>query len=284
LGYTRNLADDTISLWIKMQALAVVAAVELGLGITAASLVTLSPLAIKIIQFFRRNKPSDGHAPLANLSSNLLNMNSADIGGTTLNTDKEKNSNDVNFLLSATRPGQRRIYNSDLEQSTTQDMESFTLPPIGRTEPLKSVYISTEGMNAVPSPQPNHNLSHRPLQPSQRGLDEPGQEISKSQQVTQSQGGWWQNRVRSVRNSISSFTTHQSNTAARQESLNVEDTFVPPVPTIEDHHMPESIERQPLEAGFRRWVIDKSQRPGGNRPGGWGGPGGWPRNSMAGHG
>jgi hypothetical protein len=251
------LADSTISFLLNLQITGIVASVELGLGITAASLATLRPLLVRIVEIVRQ-KSYYGRTSSNRGNSRIMNMNSAyTTDGTRVGTDTEK-TNDVNFFLSATRRVSTRRTKPKVNRDSVQKSQTYTVPPIAPHEPLPDF---TEPINETqpppykpsrfpffqhrqPSPQPSHQIPKQEPEQSQHPLQEEEQIESHN---------WWGSRVRSIRNSIGSFTPAPSNFGTTHGSIMNDSEMI----TTDSGTTAADVERAPLETGFRRWVIER---------------------------
>jgi hypothetical protein len=188
-------------------------------------------------------------------------MNSAYTDGTIINTETEK-SNDVNFFLSATRPGGTRMVTSQIARNATKDSQAIALPPINLQKP--SLHFHSRPMeNTKPAPLKTSRfpfLQQRQSSPSRSDQlpqlqTEPLQPHLQEEAQTQ-YSNWWGTRFKSVRNSINSFTPAPSHVGTLQGSMmNATDMI-----TTDSGATVADVERAPLETGYRRWIIERHHK------------------------
>jgi hypothetical protein len=281
LAYTRGIIDNTSEFLIKLQPLAIVASVELGLGITAASLITLRPLLSRFAHLIGARKKKKQELTSDRTfedADQLMAMNSAFTPGTTLVPKSEKNN--INFLISQTIPS-----HLNRGRKSANSSKNYVLPAINPTTPLPPLFqesatsrASSPELPIQSDPQPQILYAPRPtrrinmfsLPRSSHSTAPPSQQsrlgFLNSQQPTTPQpsasihdehqlhaGGWWRSgprgatpdRLQPPQSSIGALSSLEATQGSSQDTA------------IESYNSSDHVERSTLEQGYRRWVIER---------------------------
>jgi hypothetical protein len=231
LVYVKDLTVTGVDFWVKIQALAIVSSLELGLGITATSLATLRPLLRRTIQNVRlyrtkstfRSRPTNSDVEQGKRGvETAADPWTMDTGAITLTV----NFNNVNFLLSATNP-------HSVLQTFDEKNGTFLHPVINTTLPLSSIHSDSAALNDQPDAPPANIEPQMPILRDTR--NGPYQNLSDEQV----RATWWDLR------SILRNSPAQSTEMATQGSAESLTSDFPDMETSQP----------PLQTGFRRWVI-----------------------------
>jgi hypothetical protein len=278
LGYVQSLAARGLDFFVRVQGLAIVSGIELGLGITAASLATLRPLlrrGVQLIGTYRskstsRSRPTKSDLEQAyktdgGVSSLVAKGKHLDTGATTLTANSTAHNN-LNFLLSAT----------NMVNSFDEKDDMFLQPTAKAIVPLSTIHTENHFCRERIhnddhfSPAPVHTDNHFPHKPihtynrffpktespstrlipqiqmPQEAQNNPDPNRSSEQFRT----SWWhsRSRARKCKRDSTEFDTEFNNS-----QLETQDS---PKRRTSDKLLPQPAEPT-LEAGFRKWVIRK---------------------------
>jgi rhodopsin domain-containing protein len=236
--YVRVLAITDLDFWAEVQALCMWSAIEPGLGIIASSVATLRPLLQKGREYFKRNGWNWSSRYGSSRTTDSEQKITTNNGGSSYDPPNffhdatvVQQGNDMNFLLSATRP----MTNMQTIDQTfdEKEIEISQSNSANVTSPLTSIL---SGEVYEPSP-----IEERP-----QSYQQPPPEPYRSRSTEQKRATWWDYPSTSAVPDSQTESTAQVTMAphgSRENSTN-EPSHVSSPP--------------PLEEGYRRWVIERN--------------------------